>query len=57
MRATLFEKYAGTRKESMSHSAGLGLAFCGLAVEAHGGSIGVEPALPNGSIFAFTIPA
>jgi signal transduction histidine kinase len=35
----------------------LGLAFCKLAVEAHGGTIGVEDATPRGSIFAFEIPA
>jgi signal transduction histidine kinase len=56
VRAHLFEKFAAARKESKFHSAGLGLAFCRLAVEAHGGTIGVEPAIPNGSVFAFTIP-
>lgn len=56
IRARLFEKFAATRKESRHHSAGLGLAFCRLAVEAHGGTIGVEPAAPKGSVFAFSIP-
>jgi two-component system sensor histidine kinase/response regulator len=55
----IFEKFGSTRKrgENAMHSAGLGLAFCKLAVEAHGGTIGVEPAEPRGSVFAFEIPA
>lgn len=43
-------KYAGT---------GLGLTFCRLAIQAHGGTIGVEsPVLPreNGACFFFTLP-
>ena len=57
VRETLFEKFAAGRRESKLHSAGLGLAFCRLAVEAHGGTISFEPAIPRGSIFSFTIPA
>ncbi|HEC21497.1 MAG TPA: GAF domain-containing protein, partial [Chloroflexi bacterium] len=37
-------------------SAGLGLAFCRMAVRAHGGNIWVEDNPGGGSIFGFTLP-
>jgi signal transduction histidine kinase len=35
---------------------GLGLAFCRLAVEGHGGSIWIEPAQGRGARFVFSLP-
>lgn len=57
-RQKIFEKFESVtvRKDSRYHSAGLGLAFCKLAVEAHGGQIGVQAAEPNGSTFWFELP-
>jgi two-component system sensor histidine kinase/response regulator len=57
-RKKIFEKFGTVeaRQESAYHSAGLGLAFCKLAVEAHGGTIGVEPGVPSGSTFWFELP-
>jgi len=37
--------------------AGLGLAIAKWAVEAHGGTVGVMPRSPNGSIFSIRLPA
>ncbi len=55
-RKTLFEKYEiGTIREGVSQI-GLGLAFCKIAIEAHGGSISLEDHHPKGSIFTIHIP-
>jgi signal transduction histidine kinase len=57
-RERIFDKFAvaALRRDHRYHSAGLGLAFCKLAVLAHGGHIGVEPRLPRGSAFWFELP-
>ncbi|MCC7543071.1 MAG: response regulator [Deltaproteobacteria bacterium] len=57
-RTRIFEKFEMTqaRKDSGYHSAGVGLAFCKLAVEAHGGTIGVDCPSSGGSIFWFELP-
>jgi PAS domain S-box-containing protein len=54
---SIFEKFARLAKEGQPKGLGLGLAFCRLAVEAHGGSIWVESELGQGSIFAFSLPS
>ena len=58
VRARLFERYAASAiaSDRGAHSAGLGLAFCALAVKAHGGSIRVERGEPRGSVFVVELP-
>jgi two-component system, NtrC family, sensor histidine kinase KinB len=51
----VFEKFVTGGRGS--RNSGLGLAFCKLAVEAHGGHIRVERPPGGGAVFAFTIPA
>ncbi len=43
--------------ERLPKGLGLGLAFCRLAVRAHGGNIGLESKPGSGSCFSFTVPA
>lgn len=54
----IFEKFGQveTRKAGQRNSTGLGLTFCKMAVEAHGGRIWVESELGEGSRFSFTLP-
>ena len=52
----IFEKFTRIQAELRPKGLGLGLAFCRLAVEAHGGKIWVESQESKGSTFLFTLP-
>jgi PAS domain S-box-containing protein len=51
----IFEKFGQVRGGKV-RGTGLGLTFCKLAVEAHGGRIWVESEEGSGSVFAFALP-
>lgn len=52
----IFDKFGQVQGNRRSRGSGLGLAFCKLAVEAHGGQIWVESIEGRGSTFAFCLP-
>ncbi len=55
LRPRLFQAFA--HGEHLGRGTGLGLAFCRLAVEAHGGRIWAESDPGKGAAFSFTLPA
>lgn len=52
----VFDKFNRVNHTDAPKGVGLGLAFCRLAVQAHGGKIWVESELNVGSSFFFTLP-
>jgi signal transduction histidine kinase len=54
----VFEKFGQVEavRHGAKHSSGLGLTFCKLAVEAHGGRIGLDSKVGTGSTFWIVLP-
>ena len=52
----IFEKFTRLQGDRFTKGLGLGLAFCRLAVQAHGGRIWVESQPASGSRFLITLP-
>ena len=55
-RERIFDKYTRLHGKSGTRGLGLGLAFCRMAVQAHGGRIWVEDGPEGGACFKFTLP-
>ncbi|CUS05677.1 Putative two-component sensor histidine kinase (fragment) [Candidatus Promineifilum breve] len=55
-REVIFDKFRRVKSDGSSKGLGLGLAFCRLAVEAHGGRIWVDDAPGGGARFNLTLP-
>ena len=54
---SIFDKYTRLHGKGGPAGFGLGLAYCRLAVEGHGGRIWIEDTAKTGSRFVFTLPA
>jgi NtrC-family two-component system sensor histidine kinase KinB len=55
-RQRIFDRFLRLENADGVKGTGLGLAFCKLALEAHGGRIWVESEVGEGSHFKFTLP-
>jgi signal transduction histidine kinase len=52
----VFDKFTRLHGQGTQKGLGLGLAFCRLAIEAHGGRIWVESGPESGASFKFLLP-
>lgn len=57
LRERIFERYVRLGDKAGKPGQGLGLTFCRLAIEAHGGKIWIEDNEPRGNRFCFRLPA
>lgn len=55
-RERIFDKFTRLKNKTGARGLGVGLAFCKLAVQGHGGKIWVESAPERGAKFVFTLP-
>ena len=55
-RERIFNKFTRLRGKDTRSGMGIGLAYCRLAVEGHGGRIWVESEKEKGNTFSFTLP-
>ncbi|WP_066423590.1 response regulator [Anabaena sp. 4-3] len=56
LKQSIFEKYEVGKQIPEVSQLGLGLAFCKMAIEAHGGTITVENNQPQGAVFTVFLP-
>ncbi len=52
----IFDKFTRIHPDERIKGLGLGLAFCRLAIEGHGGQIWVDNLPEGGAVFSFTLP-
>jgi signal transduction histidine kinase len=53
----IFDRFTRLKTENTPKGLGLGLAYCRLAIQAHGGNIWVDSEVGAGSRFTFSLPS